>query len=467
MASSPRRLSTVVVGAGYVGLATALGLAIRGHGVELIENGAERLAALRAGRVPVSEPGMQEVYSDASRDGRIVVRGESGVTSADVVFVCVGTPTTDAGRSDWSQLRSALRAVAHVVRTGTPLVLRSTLPVGTTERLRTLIGTGSARVFTNPEFLRQGHALEDFLHPTRVVIGHFPDVDRKALSTVRSILEVAGTPLLVVSVVEADLIKNGANAFLALKLSFANEMAVLCEELGGDAGRVLEGIGMDPRIGLAHLNPSFGFGGSCLPKELRTLAASGRSANLPMHMVSAAANVNASTQSRFAGRIERSLGGVRGRRIALLGLAFKAGTDDVRESPAVALAERLLTGGADLRAYDPVANENASRALPDLITVKSAAEALGGAELAVIATEWPEFRSLPWAELRNVMAAPRILDGRRLLDPESIADAGFEYETIGRGASSVRDLTVERGRRDALSSLSAVSAAPADPPGDP
>jgi UDPglucose 6-dehydrogenase len=424
-------LSMVVVGAGYVGLATAVGLATRGHRVELVENGTDRLTALRDGRIPLSEPGLQEAYGEALRDGRIVVRGEPGATSADVVFVCVGTPTTDAGRSDWSQLRGALRAVAGLVGAGVPLVLRSTLPVGTTEQLLALIGTGSARVFTNPEFLRQGNALQDFLHPTRVVIGHFLDVDREALATVRAILEVPGAPLLVVDAVDADLIKNGANAFLALKLSFANEMAVLCEELGGDAGRVLEGIGMDPRIGPAHLNPSFGFGGSCLPKELRTLAASGLNANLPMHMVSAAANANASTQSRFARRIERSLGGVRGRRIALLGLAFKAGTDDVRESPALQLAERLLAGGADVRAYDPAATENARRELPELTTTKSAADALAGAELAVIATEWPEFRSLPWAELRGVMAVPRILDGRRLLDSDAIAAAGFAYETIG------------------------------------
>jgi UDPglucose 6-dehydrogenase len=310
------------------------------------------------------------------------------------------------------------------------------MPVGTSQRLlRDGHVADEPRFFTVPEFLRQGSALADFAKPTRVVIGRSPAADREAEAVLVEVFGAFGGPLRLVSLEEAELIKNGANAFLALKISFANEMAGLSERSGADVGPVLEGIGLDPRIGSTYLHPSFGFGGSCLPKELQTIATSGLERGLEMHVTSAAHQANLAHQELFAERIERILGGVAGRSVGLLGLAFKAGTDDIRSSPAVRLAEWLLAHGAVVHAYDPAAAGHASRLLPDLIVHGTAMDALTGAEVAVIATEWPEFKALDWAEARDAMATPLVIDGRRLLDPEAMRALGFRYERVGSPSS--------------------------------
>jgi len=424
-------ISTLVVGAGYLGLATALGLTSRGYHVRLVERRQDRRAQLRSGRVPVAEPGMQEALEEALARGAIDIADRPDTESSDVVFICVATPGDASGTSDLSQVQSALEDVAPQLGSGAVLVIRSTLPVGSTARILDWSEAPPNRTFVNPEFLRQGHALDDFLHPTRVVVGCLADPDPAALALLEAILRVDSVPFLVVTATEADLIKNGANAFLALKLSFANELALLCELLDADVGPVLRGIGLDPRIGSTHLSPSFGFGGSCLPKDVRALARAGIDRALPMQLSSAADEANQSHQARFAERIEVLLGTLPGRKIGLLGLAFKAGTDDVRESPAVRLARRLIAGGAAVSGYDPLAGPNARAELPELDVVDSAEEALRGADLAVVGTEWPEFRDLPWDHLRGLMAVPRILDGRRLLDERALRDRGFAYERIG------------------------------------
>jgi UDPglucose 6-dehydrogenase len=270
------------------------------------------------------------------------------------------------------------------------------------------------------------------------VIGRFPDAGPAALALVESLYDGIDAPRLVVDVAAAELIKNGANAFLALKLSFANEIASLCEEYGADADEVIPGIALDPRIGSQYMRPSFGFGGSCLPKELQALAAAGAARGLSMDVTMAASSANAAQQERFASRIETLLDGLEGRTIGLLGLAFKAGTDDVRESPAVALAARLIAGGATVRAYDPQAGANALLLLPELAVVASPGEALAGADAAVIATEWPEFRDLNWAALRERLRQPLLIDGRRLLDGAPMEALGYRYEAVGRGLTDDR-----------------------------
>jgi UDPglucose 6-dehydrogenase len=427
MAESRR---VTVVGAGYVGLATAIGLAIRGHRVELVEVRADRLDSLRSGKLPIHEPGMDEAFARPEVSALIHPERELVDGSPDVILLCVGTPVLDGGRSDLTQVEKALRSVRPLLEAGAPIIIRSTLPPGSTEQILRWVPGVQSRIFASPEFLRQGRALEDFLHPSRVVIGAFPGADSKDLALVTELLHFDGAPLLVVTAEEAEIIKNGANAFLALKLSFANELAALCEELGADVMPVIEGIGMDDRIGRKYMQPSFGFGGSCLPKELRALANVGRDHGLEMHVISAAAQANEAHQRRFAGRVLRALPSG-GPRVALLGLAFKADTDDVRYSPSLRVAELLLDRGVEVVGYDPQAAANAAQALPALQLASSAEAALAGASVAVIATEWPELRELDWAKVGETMASRIVIDGRRLLDPEKMRSLGYNYQAIG------------------------------------
>ncbi|MGA2512695.1 MAG: nucleotide sugar dehydrogenase [Candidatus Limnocylindrales bacterium] len=426
----PQTYHLTVVGAGYVGLATAVGLASRGHAIDVVEVRRDRLEALSAGNLPIHEPGMAAAFADPNIRGRIHPMSRIPEGPSDAVLICVGTPVGEDGRSDLRQLRSALEASRPLAQSGAPLVIRSTLPAGSSDQVIRWAGGDSSRIFTNPEFLAQGRALEDFLAPSRVVIGTFPDRDEEALALVRAVFATDTCPVLVVSVIEADLIKNGANAYLALKLSYANELAVLCEELGADVMTVIEGIGLDPRLGKGYMQPGFGFGGSCLPKDLRSITNVGRDLGLEMHVTSAASEANEAHQRRFARRVLRALRpGCK--RVAMLGLAFKAGTDDVRSSPALRVAELLIARGVEVVGYDPHAAQNAAAALPALHLAATAAEALRGAGLAVIGTDWPEFRQLDWRSLAPTMADPVVIDGRRLLDGPTMRQLGFRYEAVG------------------------------------
>jgi UDPglucose 6-dehydrogenase len=432
--SSPRR-SIAVVGAGYVGLVSAVGLAGMGHAIELVETSPERLVALREGRVPFTELGVQEALTAAIAAGDLTILDRASKTTAGIVLICVGTPIDDRGHADMRAVEAVL-AELRTLPTRPITVVRSTMPVGTSQRLlRDGQIDDPSHFFTVPEFLAQGTALRDFAHPNRVVIGRGPDADPEAEAALIAVFGSFGSAVRLVSLEESELIKNAANAFLALKISFANEMAGLAERSGADIGPVLEAVGLDPRIGSTYLRPSFGFGGSCLPKELQTIALSGQERGLRMHVTSAATEANLAHQRLFAERVDATVGGVAGRSIAVLGLAFKAGTDDIRYSPAVQLARWLLEHGAIVHAYDPAAAGHAALALPGLIVHDSALDALTGAEAAVIATEWPEFRELDWAAARPLMADPLVIDGRRLLDPAAMRALGFRYERVGSPAT--------------------------------
>ena len=428
------RRHLVVVGAGYVGLVTAVGLAQLGHTIHLVEKRRDRLDALREGNVPIHEAGLPEALTEVIAAGRLTV-GSTIDGAFDAALVCVGTPIGADGRSDLSQLQAALTELAPALPDGAPLVVRSTLPPGSTTLAVEWADLPTSRIFTNPEFLRQGTALADFRNPTRIVIGRFADADPVAQEVVLSLYDGIEAPRLVVDVSSAELIKNGANAFLALKLSFANEIASLSEEYGADVEDVLAGITLDPRIGSQYMRPSFGFGGSCLPKELQALAAAGSARGLSMHVTIAASDANAAQQLRFTERISRVLNGLDGRTIGLLGLAFKAGTDDVREAPSLVLASRLMAEGAHVRVWDPVVD--GTTLLPQATTCSTIQDALRDADAAVIVTEWPELQGLARPENRAVMARPLIIDGRNLLDPEETRAAGFAYEGMGRPVSLV------------------------------
>lgn len=384
-----------VVGAGYVGLVTAVGLSSVGHEVGVVEKRPDRLDALRAGHAPFHEPGLQERLRSVLDSGRLSVLERVPDGFAGIVLVCVGTPIGDDGRSDLSQLRSVMADLGGRLADDAVLVIRSTTPIGTASDVVSWSGLPASRVLLNPEFLRQGRAIDDFDHPSQIVVGHFPSVDPAALRRVEDLYASTDAPRYVVDATAAEVIKNGANAFLALKLSFANEIASLCEEAGTDVGPVLDAIGADPRIGRPYMQPSFGFGGSCLPKELLTLAIAGLGLGLPMHVTTAASTANRAQQVRFAGRIASRLGGLDQMTIGVLGLAFKSDTDDVRSSPSLDLVRYLIAGGARVRAYDPAAGANAVREVPEIELVVSASEVFDDADAVVVATEWAEFRTLP------------------------------------------------------------------------
>ena len=419
-----------VMGAGYVGLVTGVSLAVSGdHVVTLVERSAERLNELLRGHIPIEEPGLAEAF--ANTRARVTVRGElASSDEPDLVFVCVGTPTRDDGESDLQQLH----AVAQDLRPRPELhvSVRSTLPPGTSVRLPAMLGRADgARLSTNPEFLRQGSAMRDYAGPSRVVIGRFPETSDEHLRLVGDALVRISAPRLLVSVSAAELIKNVANGFLALKLSFVNEVAMLAEEYGVDVDEILEGIALDPRIGRSYMRPGMGFGGSCLPKELQVLASAGRRQGLPMHVARAVSQVNLEQQDRFTRRVLRELPSAG--RVGLLGLSFKAFTDDLRGSPAVYLARRLVEQGHRVLAFDPaVRSGRAEEAVPGIRVATSGEAVFDRADAVVIGTEWPEFRSIDLAAMRGLVRQPLLFDGRNLLDPDRVRRAGFGYRGVGR-----------------------------------
>ena len=420
-----------VIGAGYVGLVTGVSLAgIGGHRVTFVEKAPGRLAELRDGRMPIREPGLAEAFGEVSERIRVVESLER-TDSPDFIFVTVGTPISESGEADLTELRSAMGdlrewGTAHVS-------VRSTLPPGVSAKLLPLLGrqTGE-RLSTSPEFLRQGSAMQDYARPARIIIGRYPETSPEHLELLRAILAPIEAPRLEVSLAAAELIKNVANGFLALRLSFVNEVAALAEESGVEVDDVLNGVALDPRIGSTYMRPGLGFGGSCLPKELAMLSSAGRRMGIPMHMARAVAQVNIEQQDRFIRRVLRELP-AGGSRVGLLGLSFKAGTDDLRGSPALYVARRLLDAEHLVSAFDPaVLRESGERAAPGIRMTSTPEEVFDGAESIVIGTEWPEFARIDLSALRRRTARAIIFDGRNIIDPERAVKAGFKYRGIGR-----------------------------------
>lgn len=425
--------SVAVIGAGYVGLVTAACLARLGHRATLVEVSAPRLEALRAGRVPFHEPGLQALLDAGLASGRLSATDDSrdALCDRDAVLVCVGTPLNEHGEADLSQVRSACAAIAAHAP-ATPVVLRSTLPIGSSDALASWLRRDDlSNVVTNPEFLRQGTAVADFLAPSRIVIGTHDGRRNASAMLLEEIYHGIEAPILVADFASADMIKNAANAFLATKLSFINEIADLCEAYGADIERVVEGIGLDPRIGQTYLRPGIGFGGSCLPKELSNLMRLGRDRGLPVHLLQAASHENGGRAERTADRLERIVDGLAGRRIAMLGLSFKPDTDDLRYSPALALAAALLRRGGRLIAHDPVVTPASTAHLPGLERAVTVDAAVREADLVVLATEWEDYRRLDWAQLRRIARRAVVFDGRNALDRRCLEAAGWDVVRVG------------------------------------
>jgi UDPglucose 6-dehydrogenase len=422
-----------VIGAGYVGVVTGCNLAALGHDVVLLESDPGRLEALRAGSVPFFEPGLSELLSDAIATGSIRATGaeSEALANRDAILVCVGTPLGPGGQADLSQVRAACAAIKRNASGGV-VVMRSTLPIGTSDDLAGWLGRDTFDdVVTNPEFLRQGTAVGDFRNPTRIVVGTRTGEETSGSRRVREMYQGIEAPFIVTDFASAEMIKNASNGYLAMKLSFINEIADLCEAYGADVEAVVAGMGFDPRIGPSYLRPGIGFGGSCLPKELANLLALGRRRNLPMHMFDAASRSNDERAKRVANRLESIRGDLSGSQVGVLGLSFKAQTDDTRYSPAVALAREMLARGASVSAHDPQVPSAVSDRISGLTRVDGPESAVAGSDLVVIATDWPMYRGLDWAAIAETTRAPVLFDGRNALDRLALERAGWRVIRIG------------------------------------
>jgi UDPglucose 6-dehydrogenase len=430
--------SIAVVGAGYVGLTTAACFAHLGHDVLGADVDAEKVRSLNKGEVPILEDGLPELVAEglAGHRLRFVVGAAEAAREAEFVFLCVPTPQGADGAADLSHVESVVREIAPLLRPGTVVVNKSTMPVGSTRLVARILGTtGMARiddigVASNPEFLREGSAVRDFLQPSRVVIGCD---DTAAAVRVSELYRGIQAPILVTDPASAEMIKYASNAFLATKISFINAVANLCEAVNADVREVALGMGYDARIGFEFLHPGPGYGGSCFPKDTAALLHTAETAGYDFSLLRGVVDVNRRQHERIVTKIGAAAGGsLESAPVALWGLTFKANTDDLRDSPALAVAARLLEEGARLRAYDPVAGEEAGAILPALEVVSDAYEACAGARVLAVLTEWDEFRWLDFDRVRAAMAAAVVVDARNLLDPLAMRRRGFEYLGVGR-----------------------------------
>jgi UDPglucose 6-dehydrogenase len=421
-----------VIGVGYVGLVTAVCFADLGHEVVCLDVNAERIEALRSGKVPIYEPGVDRLLARNRARLRFTLDLGEVVGRCRIVFVCVDTPATYSGDADLSRVRAVVDALPPTGERFV-LVMKSTVPVGTGEKVREDMdarGLGHLGYVANPEFLREGRAVADFMEPDRIVIGAFDPADARAVA---DLYVNVRAPVIRTDVASAEMIKYASNAFLATKISFINEIANVCEEVGADVGVVAQGMGLDARIGTHFLRPGIGYGGSCFPKDVKALKQLAGNSGYHFQLLMSVIEVNDLQKRRVVGKLERHLGSLRGTRIALLGLAFKADTDDMREASSLVLAARLRAEGATVVGYDPVAMPNAAAMLgADVELAGSMLEAVTGADAAVIVTEWGEFRQVCSAAVRDAMRTPLVVDGRNLLDPGQARAAGFAYESVGR-----------------------------------
>ena len=425
-----------VVGAGYVGLTTAACFARLGHDVRCADIDADRVARLSKGEIPILEEGMPGLVAEGLSIQRLrfVVGAAEAVRGAEFVFLCVGTPPGDDGSADLSAIEAVAREVAPLLEPGAVVVNKSTVPVGTTRLVaRWLAEAGAAhdaQVASNPEFLREGNAVRDFLQPQRIVIGcDDPAVAVRISELYRSV----PAPIVVTDAASAEMIKQASNAFLATKISFINAVANVCEAVNADVRDVALGMGYDPRIGSDFLHPGPGFGGACLPKDTSALLRTAEQYGYDFSLLRGVLDVNDRQRDHIVDHIRAMAGGeLAGKRIAVLGLTFKANTDDLRDSPSLSIAAELVESGARVCAFDPVAGDAAGREVPGLLVGTDAYDACEGAEVLALLTEWDQFRWLDYTRVAAAMAEPRVVDARNLLDPAAMRRLGFAYQGVGR-----------------------------------
>jgi UDPglucose 6-dehydrogenase len=429
-----------MVGTGYVGLVSGACLADFGNRVICVDIDEARLDSIRNGIMPIYEPGLKELVAHNHSAGRLVFSSdlESAVEDSQVIFSAVGTPEREDGAADLSAVFRVAKDIASHMRDYRVFVQKSTVPVGTSERVGDIIrenlrGSVEFDRVSNPEFLREGSAIEDFMRPNRVVIGVESERAREIMREIYRPLYLLETPLVFTTIRTAELIKYASNAFLATKISFINEIAELCEKVGADVDEVARAMGLDRRIGPKFLHAGVGYGGSCLPKDVAAIIHTADEAGVPLRVIKATSEVNRALLDRLMEKIGGELPDLAGKTIAVLGLSFKPNTDDVRESPALRLVERLLAAGARVNAYDPAAMDNVRRLHGGRISYcEDSYGAVRGADALVIMTEWNEFRVLDLDTVKNLLRSPVVIDCRNIYQPETMAKMGFRYHSFGR-----------------------------------
>ena len=444
-----------VIGCGYVGLVTGGCLAEIGHHVVCTDNDESKIQTLHAGKLPIYEPHLDTIVGKSRGEARLTFIGNlsEAIQAGDAIFICVGTPPLETGDADLSAIDRVARLIATESRTAKLVIEKSTVPVQTGQQLKHALAVYgrnagvSFRVASNPEFLREGTAVEDFLHPDRIVVGVEEESAEQQLREIyRPILERnfncpvhapecpqgVAPPFLVTTINSAELIKHASNSFLALKISYANAVADLCERLGADVEEVTRAMGLDPRIGPQFLGAGLGFGGFCLPKDIQAFIRLAERAGADLALLKEAERINKHRIHLFLEKARRALWVLKDKQIGMLGLAFKPNTDDIRFAPAIELIRRLLAEGAQVRAYDPKAMEKSRAIFPEVVYSADPYEAARDADALMIVTEWDEFRTLDWKRIRELMVRPLVLDGRNLLEPARIKALGFEYSSLGR-----------------------------------
>jgi UDPglucose 6-dehydrogenase len=428
-----------VIGTGYVGLVSGACFAEFGNSVVCVDSDANKVELIKSGKMPIYEPGLEALVAKNVREGRLEFTTDinSAIEKSLVVMLAVGTPSSVDGSADMSQVEAVALEIARALNGYKVIVTKSTVPVGAAGYIKRIIDENKRSacrysVASNPEFLREGAAINDFLRPDRVVIGCNDEEAIEILKDLYRPLYLIETPFVVTNPESAEMIKYASNAFLATKISFINEIANLCDRLGADVRDVVKGMGMDQRIGSKFLHPGPGFGGSCFPKDVKALAAIARNANYEMKLTEAVLAVNERQMASVIERIRRAVPNLEGKTVALLGLAFKPETDDMREAPALRVISDLQAARAVVRAYDPAAMDAARRFVSDVVFCEDEYEAARGSDALVIVTEWNQFRGLDFERLRSVMRALNIVDTRNIYEPQDVRDAGFTYVSMGR-----------------------------------
>jgi UDPglucose 6-dehydrogenase len=436
-------MNVCIIGSGYVGLVTGACFAEFGVQVVCADKDADKIAALERGEIPIYEPGLEAIVARNLLERRLSFTTDTAaaVHSALVVFIAVQTPTKADGTTDLGAVEAVAREIGRSMDGYKVIVTKSTVPVGTSYKVKQWIEEEQAAAGTNhrfsvgsnPEFLREGAAIGDFMRPDRVVIGADEDEAIAILRDLYRPLYLIETPFVITNIPTAELTKYAANSFLAVKISFINEIANLCEEIGGDVHAIARGIGLDRRIGPKFLHPGPGFGGSCFPKDTRSAASFARQVGQQLEIVEAVIRVNDRQRERMVEKIARALGGdPRGKTVAVLGLSFKPETDDMRDAPSVDILRKLQQRGATIRAFDPVAMPNAAKELPDVTLCKNAYETCESADALVLMTEWNQFRMLDLERVRKLLREPVVVDLRNVYDPATMRRAGFRYDSVGR-----------------------------------
>lgn len=447
-------MKIAVIGTGYVGLVAGVCFADAGHQVICVDRDASKIAQLKAGQVPIYEPGLEELMKESAARIEFTTETDRAVCDTSVIFIAVGTPEKVDGSADLAPTMAVVDAICRAANGAKTIVLKSTVPVGTAKKVRAAVATltsHSIEIVSNPEFLKEGAAIEDFMRPDRVVIGcSSPEAE----ATMRDLYDPFvknGNPILIMDNTSAEMTKYAANAFLSVKISFINELALLADCLGADINEVRKGFTSDRRINPSFFHPGIGFGGSCFPKDVKALVHTGESCDLDMKVVRAADEANDRQKLILFDRMLAHFGSLKGKTIAFWGLAFKPRTDDVREAPALYLIEKLVAAGAHVRAFDPAAMETAREACStEFETVPDAHAAVQGADALAILTEWNEFRTPDLALLKTQLKTPVIFDGRNVIDPKKAAREGFTYYCIGR--QSLTQAATSDGQRHSVTS---------------